>query len=111
MIELSKRYIRLMFEQSPVVNINHKDTFKHYVENYLSHIPNARFAGFASIDAKQRFWFKLEPVWQVIVDINNEDGKRMLMDYVYQNPLAGYHVHAYEHDASKNSNEIHILSI
>lgn len=106
---INGRYLRLMFEPTPSVVINNKETFRHLADNYLSDFDNVRFGGYISMDATKKYIFKLEPVWQYIIGVADDNKKDAIVSYICRNPLAGYYVYINEHNPEKNPIETQIF--
>jgi hypothetical protein len=87
--------IRICFEPRARVNINDSDVFKFYASKYLADF-DVDFAGYISIDTKDKEYGRFEPVWQFLMDSESPDQLSELMYYIGANPMVGYRIHIYQ---------------
>jgi hypothetical protein len=100
--------IRLIFEPEPNVNVNHDRMFEFYSENYLSDF-DTTWGGTIVMDAFEKKHYRLEPCYQRYVESSQGDQNTLnkIIEYVKENPMAGYTTHIYANP--QGGNEIKML--
>ena len=95
--------IRLIFEPDPQVNVNHDKMFDFYSENYLSDF-DTTWGGYIVMDNFEKKNFKQEPCYQRYIESSrgDQDTLNKIIEYVKQNPMAGYTTHIYANPQGGN---------
>ena len=98
--------IRLIFEPEPNVNCNHDRMFEYYSENYLSDF-DTTWGGYITIDSSEMAHSDIianQPCYQRYVESSkgNQETLNKIMEYVTQNPMAGYTTHIYANPQGGN---------
>jgi hypothetical protein len=99
--------IRLIFEPEPNVNVNHNKMFEFYSENYLSDFDTI-WGGYIVMNNFEKKYGKFEPCYQryIASDKADEETLERVVEYVKNNPMAGYVTHIYSNP--KGGNEVKI---
>ena len=100
--------IRLIFEPEPNVNVNHDKMFEFYSENYLGDF-NTTWGGTIVMDNFAKKHYRQEPCYQRYIESSQGDQATLnkIIEYVKQNPMAGYTTHIYANP--QGGNEIKML--
>jgi hypothetical protein len=88
--------IRLMFEPKPGVVCNVNEMFRCYAENYLSDYPEFEWGGYIVMDASNYKYSKSaanEPMYQFLATDATDVLLKQIQDYIFKNPMHGYHKH------------------
>jgi len=95
--------IRLIFEPDPSVDVNHDRMFDFYSENYLSDF-DTKWGGSIVMDNFEKKHFKQEPCYQRYIESSkgDQDTLNKIIEYVTQNPMAGYTTHIYANPQGGN---------
>ena len=95
-MKTNKRYLRLMFEPGPNVNVNHDDMMKHYFTNYLDGF-NVEWSGIIAFNSgRKKYEQRFEPLYQMHIWNSTKGTKEYLLEYLDRNSLIGYYVHVDE---------------
>ena len=95
--------IRMIFEPEPNVNCNHDRMFEYYSENYLSNF-DTNWGGTIVMDNFTKKHYRQEPCYQRYIESSKGDQETLnkIMEYVTQNPMAGYTTHIYANPQGGN---------
>jgi hypothetical protein len=101
---IGKLQIRLKFEPIRPPNFQEVDLFKQHFRNYFGSASDAKWAGYISMEPKEKLIPKFEPVWQYIHKnaTQNDIGYWKAMQY----SLPGYHIHTYVKYPNRNEKKI-----
>jgi ribosomal protein S17E len=101
--------IRLIFEPEPNVNVNHNKMFEFYSENYLSDF-ETEWGGYIVMNNFEKKFGKMEPCYQRYVKSSRgtQETLNRIIEYVRNNPMAGYVTHIYANPEGGNEVKIDI---
>jgi len=99
--------IRMIFEPDHNVNVNHDRMFEFYSQNYLSDF-DTTWGGTIVMDNFSKVNYRQEPCYQRYIESSKGDQETLdkIMEYVKQNPMAGYTTHIYANPEGGNEEKI-----
>lgn len=98
--------LRLCFENKSGVKIDEASVFCHYAENYLAGF-DVEWAGSVSIPHHETKTAPMEPLWQYFIRDASVACRDYLKEYLDRNPMAGYFIHIYVHNAGEVETKIY----